>query len=390
VDPRPSRPVRSVVLDVGIAVAVLLAPVTLWLSGAQEVGPWNAAGVVVSCAALAWRRTRTTAALVVTGVLAVAETASLQVGALQLPLAIVVYTVVASGRRRFGLAVAAASAVVLDGVLLLRGEAPTSAVVVAVPLLFAVAAVVGLAVAARRAELATARDRADRAEATREAESRRAVAEERVRIARELHDVLAHQVAVVGVQSGVAEALLLDDPPAARDALVLARTASQDALRELATLLDLLRRGDDDHRAAPAPSMARLDDLLTAARGTGLDVDVEVVGERRALAPVVDLAAYRVLQEALTNAHKHGAGRARVALTWRPDAVEVVVTNPVPRPADGTGEPAATAASTGYGLIGMAERVSAVGGTLDVGRTPDGHRVRALLPAPATTTQEAP
>jgi signal transduction histidine kinase len=388
VERAPSRPARSVALDVAVAVVVLAMPVLLWVTGAQEVEPWIAVAPVVSAVALFWRRTRPRTVLAVTGVLAVVDTAATQTGALLLPLAIVVYTLVSSGQRRFGLAAAAGSALVLDGVLLLRGDAPSSGVVAAVPLLFALASVVGLVVAARRAELSAARERAERAEATREAESARAVAEERVRIARELHDVLAHQVAVVGVQSGVAEALLVDDPTAAREALVVARTASQDALRELATLLDLLRRGDDEgHRGAPAPSLVRLDDLLAATRATGLRVDVAATGEPRPVAPVVDLAAYRVVQEALTNAHKHGTGRAHLGLDWRPDAVEVTVTNPVARTAVAApGGP--EVASTGYGLVGMAERVSAVGGTLDVDRTADGFTVRAVLPAP-TTRQEA-
>ncbi|MEU2201284.1 histidine kinase [Isoptericola sp. NPDC019482] len=380
---RAPRPAAGVALDAAVAVVVLALPVTLWATGAMPFVPWGAAATVISCAALFWRRTHPTVVLAVTAVLGVADTAAAAPGgALLLPLAIAVYTVVSLGDRRLGLLAAAGSAVVLDGVLLLRGASPGSGVVAAVPLLLAVAAVVGLVVAARRAELASARDRAARAEATREAEASRAVAEERLRIARELHDVLAHQVAVVGVQSGVAETLLVDDPDAAREALAHVRTASADALRELATLLDLLRRGDEEapERAAPAPSLARLDELLDAVRATGLRVEVRVEGDARPLVPVVDLAAYRVVQEALTNAHKHGTGRARLTLAWTPAGLGVEVVNPVPREAAGG---VAAAPSTGHGLLGMRERVAAVGGTLDAGARGGEFVVRAELPAPA-------
>lgn len=382
---RAPRPAAGVALDATVAVVVLAIPVALWVTGSTPFHPWGAAATLISCAALFWRRTHPVVVLAVTAVLGVAETAATAPGGtLLLPLAIAVYTVVSLGDRRLGLVTAAASAVVLDGVLLLRGASPGSGVVAAVPLLLALAAVVGLVVAARRAELASARDRAARAEATREAEASRAVAEERLRIARELHDVLAHQVAVVGVQSGVAETLLVDEPDAAREALAHVRTASADALRELATLLDLLRRGDEKapERAAPAPSLARLDALLDAVRATGLRVEARVDGEPRPLVPVVDLAAYRVVQEALTNAHKHGTGSARLTLAWTPAGLGVEAVNPVAGGAGSFAAGSGAPATGGHGLLGMRERVAAVGGTLDVGPRRGEFVVRAELPAP--------
>jgi signal transduction histidine kinase len=225
-----------------------------------------------------------------------------------------------------------------------------------------------------------------RAERTREVEAARRVAEERLRIARELHDVLGHHVAVIGVQSGVAETLMASRPDAAREALRHVQDASEQVLAELAALVEVLREPGDDARGAPQPGLGALVALLDETRATGLVVDHETTGDVRPLAPVVDLVAYRVVQEALTNAHKHGDGSARLELTYAEDTLTIEVTN---RVAPGSA-PVAEDAAGGHGLVGMRERVASVGGDLAAGLDLTTFRVSAVLPALAVRDRTAP
>jgi signal transduction histidine kinase len=150
--------------------------------------------------------------------------------------------------------------------------------------------------------------RAQQAETTREEEAQRRVAEERLRIAQELHDVIAHHVSVINVQSGVARHLLQRDPDRAGVALDVVREASRAALAETAQLVGLLRNDEEGLPTSPAPGLDRLDELVEATRRAGLEVQLQRVGQPLVVAPAADLVAYRVVQEALTNALKHGAG----------------------------------------------------------------------------------
>ncbi|MGW6981518.1 sensor histidine kinase [Streptomyces sp. NPDC054932] len=214
-----------------------------------------------------------------------------------------------------------------------------------------------------------ARDRAERAAA-----ERRRVGEERLRIARELHDVLAHSISVINVQAGVGLALLDSDPEQARTALATIKAASKEALGEVRQVLDTLRSPGEAPRS-PAPGLGRLPELVEQAAAAGLSVDVSAEGEARALAPGIDLAAFRILQEALTNVMRHSASRgARIRLAWQPNALELRVDD------DG---PATGGASdgSGNGLVGMRERATALGGAVQAGPRPDGgYRVIAVLP----------
>ena len=193
----------------------------------------------------------------------------------------------------------------------------------------------GEAVRARRAYVAELRDRAERAERTREEEARRRVDEERLRIARELHDVVSHTIGVISVQAGVAAHLLHRRPDKAADSLAAIRQASDEALGELHAMLGVLREGDGDGgRAplAPAPGLAELDALVAQAAGAGIEVKVSVEGEPRRLPSAVDLACYRVVQESLTNVVRHaGASRAEVTVTHHDGRVVVEVTDDGPR-----------------------------------------------------------
>ncbi|MCA2218758.1 sensor histidine kinase [Jidongwangia harbinensis] len=232
----------------------------------------------------------------------------------------------------------------------------------------------------RRAYLEAVLERADRAERSREEEARRRVVEERLRIARELHDVVAHHIAMINVQAGVAAHVLGDQPDQARNSMAEVRRAARTVLEELSTVLGVLRAPGDPAEAAaePPPGLNRLDDLLRTLTAAGLRVEHTQEGDARDLPAAVDHAAFRIVQEALTNAHKHGAGgTVRLCLAYTHRDVSIVVDNAqrVPPPVP---------AGTGYGLVGVRERATAVGGTV----TADGDgagtfRVRAHLPAPA-------
>jgi signal transduction histidine kinase len=209
--------------------------------------------------------------------------------------------------------------------------------------------------------------------------ARRAVAEERARIARELHDVVAHSVSTIAVQAGAAEQQLERDPAQARQHLDAVRRTSREAMTEMRRLLDVLRTEEAEY--APQPGLERLDELLATARDAGVQVSVEEEGERPQLSPGLDLTVYRIVQEALTNVRKHaGAVPATVRLRYGTDEVEVDVVN---ERGDGDG---ATPSRNGlgdeggHGLIGMQERARLFGGTFEAGSETGGFRVHVRLP----------
>ncbi|MDR1999672.1 MAG: sensor histidine kinase [Frankiaceae bacterium] len=245
--------------------------------------------------------------------------------------------------------------------------------------------VLGRFVTERRTRIAAAEERAAAAEASKAAEAQRQVTAERIRIAHELHDVLAHHITVVNAQAGVAKYLLHANPEAAEQALTGITENTRAALEELRATLGVLRPdGVDaattrDAALPPAPGADRLPALLDSFTQAGMSLDRHTSGTPRPLATATDLALYRITQEALTNASKHAAGsRVSVRLEWAEDAVTVTVANQAPvsrQPVD------AAQIGTGNGLLGMRERAAAAGGTLDAGATPDGgYRVAARLP----------
>jgi signal transduction histidine kinase len=237
----------------------------------------------------------------------------------------------------------------------------------------------GEAVRARRAYVAELRDRAERAERTREEEARRRVDEERLRIARELHDVVSHTIGVISVQAGVAAHLLERRPDKAAESLAAIRQASDEALGELHAMLGVLRERDGDGGTplAPAPGLAELDALVAQAAGAGVEVQVSLEGAPRPLPAAVDLACYRVVQESLTNVVRH-AGASRAEITVRHDDGRVVVeVTDDGRGPNGSGN----GKSGGQGIVGMRERARSLGGTLEAGPRPGGgFRVQAVLP----------
>ncbi|MBT8796813.1 sensor histidine kinase [Microbacterium flavum] len=369
----------STVMDAVIVAALLVLAAAVWALDPQGSTVPEVLLSAVAIVALLWRRRFPLAVFAVTAVVGILSAALGHGGTVALPIGFAGAAVVQSGRRGLGAALTGAAAAVLVGVLLVRGARWDDSAVVASVSALALGVTIGLVQDARRRTLQEAVGRAERAEALRTAEAERAVAEERLRIARELHDVLAHRIAVIGVQTGLAQYVIDEDPAAARAALETARAASGSALDELATLLRLLRRGDESAQAmrSPAPSLERLDGLLADIRRTGLTVHARVPDAVPALAPAVDLAAYRVVQEGLTNAHKHGDGAARLEVRVEGSRLVITVRNGVPAPSAVTETPAA---STGLGLVGMRERVEAMGGLLSVRAAPEEFGVRAELP----------
>jgi signal transduction histidine kinase len=242
--------------------------------------------------------------------------------------------------------------------------------------LLAAVLLLGEAVRNRRAWAEEVRLRLRRAEQDREREAARRREEERLRVARELHDVLAHTVAGLNVQAGVAGDVIDDDPEQAKAALRTIREQSRAAMSELKATVGLLRAGATDAPRTPAPGLAQLDGLLRMARGAGMEVELSVSGTERPLPGAIDLTAYRILQESLTNVVRHArASAARVLIRYQPEAIVIQVDDNGPGPvhaANGAGS---------YGMVGMRERAAAVSGTLSAGPRPGGgFRVHARLP----------
>ena len=310
---------------------------------------------------------------------AVVATAVASRPTVMLPVAVVLLfnAAVHADRRRCVMLWAAGLAVFVACILILAARhffGPELLAGLAWPTL-AVAA--GDAVRSRREALTAALERAERAERSREDEARRRVAEERLHIARELHDVIAHRIAVVNVQAGAAAHLLRTKPDQAEAALATVRSSARLVLDELAGMLGVLRAdGDSAAPVDPTPTLAEVPVLVASFAAAGLSVTYETSGEARPVTASTGLAVYRTIQEALTNAHKHGDGNARVRVANRPHDIQITVTNRSRAPTGGTDQ-------AGFGLVGMRERVNAAGGTLAV-TTPsdDSFTVEARFPFP--------
>ncbi|WP_329213737.1 sensor histidine kinase [Streptomyces sp. NBC_00683] len=221
------------------------------------------------------------------------------------------------------------------------------------------------------------------ARAEREAAEKRRADEERLRMARELHDVLAHSISVINVQAGVGLALLDTDPEQARTALTTIKSASKEALGEVRQVLDNLRAPGDAPRA-PAPGLDRLPELVDQAAAAGLTVTVETDGAPGAVPPGTDLAAFRIVQEALTNVVRHSGSRsAEVRIAYGSEGIRLRIDDEGPATGGDAG-------GSGNGLVGMRERAAALGGTIDAGPRPGGgFRVRAQLPLPSGSRDPA-
>ncbi|GAA3396378.1 sensor histidine kinase [Cryptosporangium minutisporangium] len=393
---------RALGIDTALAGAILLLFAVV--AGPVEPGPLRAEGglgwaigvVVAGVVPVALRRIAPLVSVgLVCAVMLLAEGRAASMGSVAVAALIVAYTRAALAPLRQAvlatLALGACGAAV--GLVGPGPSGPRWATVSAGLLALLACFFLGRTVFTRRAYTAALEERARVAELNRETAARQAVLEERRRIARELHDMVAHHVSVMGVLATGARRMLRRDPDAADEALRTIEDTGRASLREMRRLLDVLR--SDDERAPeepppPAPGVAGLEHLVEQVREAGLPVALTVIGSAPDLEPGVDLTVFRVVQEALTNTLKHaGAAHARVTLEFAVDGVRITVTD------DGHG-PALGARRLGHGLVGMRERVALYGGTLRTGARPGGgFQVSARLPLdsplrPSRTSDQRP
>ncbi|HLZ94608.1 MAG TPA: histidine kinase [Candidatus Dormibacteraeota bacterium] len=324
--------------------------------------------VVISGAALWWRRRHSSRVLLVVLVAAIAAFAVNPERDPSSPaLAFAVYAVSVYDQSRLRLWVAVASIAVVAGAvaLLSVGDLEAARKLVPAGATSLVAWVIGDYVRSRRQ---TFRELLERGQQAR----RQAVEEERLRIARELHDVVAHNVSVIAIQAGAARV----SGSSSAEALRSIEDSARATLAELNRLVGILRRGPGGPELGPQPTLDGVESVLKPARDAGLDVTLKVSGERRELPAAVDLSAFRIVQESITNVLKHAsATRVEIHLDYRPDALDIAVSD------NGRGAPAMAGSSTGHGLIGMRERVEVFDGELTTGTSPlGGFNVHARLP----------
>ncbi len=345
--------------------------------GCPPTTAWAYVLVVAGCLPLVWRRRFPFgSALAVGGAAVGISLLGLPEPVLPFAALVAVHTVAAHARRRLALLGAALTAAALA--VALAADPGTDADAVAVSyLVLATAWLLGDSARGRRERAAEAEERAVQLERTRDAEARRAVAEERNRIARDLHDHVAHHVSLMVVQAEAGPVALDRAPERAAEAFDSIGATGRQALGEMRQLLGLLRTGDAD-RLAPQPGLDRVEELVARVRRAGLPVELTVTGGRRALPPATDLSAYRIVQEALTNALRHaGPARATVTVAYAADELRLAVAD------DGVGCADRDARGGGDGLAGMRERAVLVGGRLDAGPRPaGGWSVSAVLPLP--------
>ena len=373
-----------------VAMAVALAALAIVVAGfggttqpaffanAGPLTPLSAALILVQTLPVAVRRRHPVPVLVVTGagigaysVLGYSEAGG------NLGVLVALYTVAAHTDRRMATiaAVTTALGILLTFASYMQRDPNAAGQLLLVYPEYSVAWVAGMYLQGRRQDMNALRERAERLEREREERARLAVAEERARIARELHDVVAHHVSVMVVQAGAARRVAATDPSSARTAMAAVESAGRTALAEMRRMLEVLR--EDEPEFEPEPSLAEVESLVARVRVAGLPVELRIDGERPEVPPGVDLAAYRIVQEALTNVVKHaGQATARVRVAYAPDLVEVEVTD------DGRGAAAHIGVeSGGRGLVGMRERAMLYGGAVEAGpRTSGGYRVHAAFP----------
>ena len=354
--------------------------------GLRTPDPLSLVLMTLGAAALVFRRRAPRTVLALAGGFSVVESVT---GDPRTPVAmcavIALYTVASTTDRPTTWRIGLLTMTVLTGAAMAVGPLPWYAQEnLAIFAWTGIGATAGDAVRSRRAFVQAIRERAERAERTREEEARRRVAEERLRIARDLHDVVAHHIALVNVQAGVAAHVMDKRPDQAKEALAHVREASRSALGELRATVGLLRQsGDPEAPTEPAPGLDRLDELAGTFRSAGLRVEVARGDEGADLPAAVDLAAYRIIQEALTNVQKHAGtdARAEVSVVRVGSHIEITVLD------DGTGEDLDHTPGGGHGLLGMRERVTALRGTLTTGpRYGGGFRVHAILPVKTRTS----
>jgi signal transduction histidine kinase len=359
-----ARRIPPIWLDRALAAAFLVAGVIEFAVLWDHEWVWVIVPVV-AYSTLAWRRTRpNVAGLVMIGAWLVLNSGSAgDLEPLQVPLVAVLFMAYAMGAYTTGYAAIAAPLILGIGMLIIvtsfDQQVFTDFVFPTAFVLVAWLAGRGLRTRARLTE--ELHEAAAQAQEAHELQIARAAAEERRRIAREMHDVVAHSVSVMVVQAGGARRILERDPRRAVEAATHIEDVGRAALTEMRRLLGMMHHGDEDAGRAPQPTLRELDGLIERSRAAGLDVTLVVEGDPRPLPPGKDLAAYRVVQEALTNAIKH-AGRATTSVTvrWEPSSLELAIVD--------TGGMAMNGSNgSGHGLVGMEERMRLYDGSLRAG-----------------------
>ncbi|MFJ9088917.1 sensor histidine kinase [Streptomyces sp. NPDC102384] len=379
------RPERADALTIAgaLALSVYASLQGTWGTTPERIAWWPGLVLsVVACTALWWHRSNPRAVVVVTGVCASAASGYgyLTTPLLFAPAMVALYWLALEVDRKAANLYALGVAVLLLPSAVLTDTYGNVVLAALNPAFFLFLPVAwGSAVQVRRAYVESLHTRAELAERTREEEARRRVGEERVRIARELHDVVAHHLALANAQAGTAAHLVRSRPEQAEQLITELAGTTASALRELKATVGLLRRPEEtDAPMEPAPGLSRLPELVAAHTAAGLAVSVLVEGEERPLAPGMDLTAYRILQEALTNVSKHAVGAVvRVTLAYATDALTITVCDYGGKGSAGVpGDEA-----SGYGLIGMRERAQSAGGHFTAGPDTDGgFTVTAELP----------
>ena len=374
-------------VDAVVAVALVAGAVANAAAG-EHHRPLTLLAAAATCATVAWRR-RAPAAMTAVAVVSVTVYGVSSPGAhgtfpvLEIAAVLDYYMLgrlsVQRGRPEVD-AVLLGAAVV--GIVVAPGSAGVNRVATTWTLFVGVPFAVGRAVGSRAALTRELRANAERLEREQAERARHAAAEERSRIARELHDVVAHSVSVMVIQTQAAREVAASDREAARDALSSVQSCGRDALMEMRRMIGVLHHGDEELAGATAPALSQLGALAARARAAGLPVELRIDGEARDLSPGMDLVAFRVVQEALTNAIKHaGPARALVTVTFITGALELEISDTGRGPALPDGDTDAT----GQGLVGMRERLVLYGGELQTGRARGGgFKVRARIPLPET------
>ena len=362
--------------DIAIAAAFVLFSVAEALFSPAVTSPvLHVVLAGAGMAALAWRRSFPVGVAAVVVGIDLAINPEQQFSTL-LSLVLVCYTIGAETEPPRSYAGLALVVLPFMGVSVSEGIVPSD---VAAALVFLVGPwTVGAAVRQRVARTEEAVARADRLEGEQKERAAAAAAEERTRIARELHDIVSHSISVVTIQTQAVRRRLGPEHAKEADDLAAVEATAREALAEMRRLFGVLRSDGEAASLTPQPGLHELDRMIAQVRGSGLDVDLEVAGERYDLPPGVDLAAYRIVQEGLTNALRHsGANHARVMLRYGPGRLDIVV--------DDDGKGLAEVATGGHGLVGVRERVALYDGTVDIEPSPSGGvRLAASLPVKET------
>jgi signal transduction histidine kinase len=384
----PAR--KDLMIDAAIAVAVFAASVVLLAvggggdlvteeGGVDTSGSVDAVGLLLAALAslpLAARRVSPIGVFLVTGLAAVALTLVSNPAGPPLGPTLAIYWMAAAGdesraRTRLVLSLVASMLVLHVAASGLAEDRFPAVEIVFGVLVWGGALLAGDRTRLRHERMAELEQRALEAEREAERERRLAAAEERTRIARDLHDSAGHAINVILVHAGLGRLRAEKDPPAARAAFETIEEVARETIGEIDQLVRVLRDADPSAEVEPPPGVAALDGLVGRHRAAGMDVTATVSGEPRPLPPAVDQAAYRILQEALTNAARHGGGSAEVEVAFGGSALELTVVNPV---RDGA------ATGRGYGISGMRERAALLGGRLEAGIRDGHYRVRAQVP----------